>query len=425
MSRLPVPLTVIQALPPSTPLDRNQPPTQLIDSFGRVIRDLRLSITDRCNFRCVYCMDPDVTFAPRDELLTIDEHLDIARVAVRLGVTKVRITGGEPALHPGLIDLIRGLAGFNVDGSLDIAITTNGSFLDASTAGRWREAGLTRVTLSLDSLRQDRFAAITRSNATVDDVLAGIEAAKNAGLDPVRVNAVIVRGVNEDELVDLAQLARRLAIDVRLIEYMPLDSAHAWERTKVVPATEMLERIGSVYPLTPIGRDTTSSPATVFRFSDQPANSSGRIGIIASVTRSFCSTCSRLRITADGKVRPCLFAHDEWDIRPLLRTPSDSGALSVPSPVADGGGAERSEAEGVLFPPPRAGEVPSLRGGGGLPSVPNAHRNGTHDSHAPDPSRDAAIARFLADAVYAKTAGHIIDSPDFRQPARTMSAIGG
>ncbi|MCH7792547.1 MAG: GTP 3',8-cyclase MoaA [Planctomycetes bacterium] len=390
------------------PLDRSQPPTRLIDSFGRVIRDLRLSITDRCNFRCVYCMDPDVTFAPRDELLTIDEHLDIARVAVQLGVTKVRITGGEPALHPGLIDLIAGLAKFNVDGLSDIAITTNGSFLDASTARRWREAGLTRVTLSLDSLRQERFAAITRSNATVDDVLAGIEAAKNAGLDPVRVNAVIVRGVNEDELVDLAGLARRLAIDVRLIEYMPLDSAHAWERTKVVTATEMLDRIGSVYPLTPIGRDTKSSPATVFRFSDQPANSSGRIGIIASVTRSFCSTCSRLRITADGKVRPCLFAHDEWDIRPLLRTVSH---------------AERNEA---LHPPPSpTGEVPSLRGGGGLPSVPNAHRNGTRDSHASDPSRDRAIARFLADAVYAKKAGHVIDSPEFRQPERTMSAIGG
>ena len=397
------------------PLDRSHPPTRLIDSFGRVIRDLRLSITDRCNFRCVYCMDPDVTFAPRDELLTIDEHLDIARVAVQLGVTKVRITGGEPALHPGLIDLIAGLAKFNVDGLSDIAITTNGSFLDASTARAWREAGLTRVTLSLDSLRQERFAAITRSNATVDDVLAGIEAAKNAGLDPVRVNAVIVRGVNEDELVDLAQLARRLAIDVRLIEYMPLDSAHAWERTKVVTATEMLERIGSVYPLTPIGRDTTSSPATVFRFSDQPAHSSGRIGIIASVTRSFCSTCSRLRITADGKVRPCLFAHDEWDIRPLLRTPSDSGALSVSSPVAEGkwGG----------------GGVPTSRDGGGLPSAPNAHRNGTHvetpDSQLSDPSRDAAIARFLADAVYAKKAGHVIDSPEFRQPERTMSAIGG
>jgi GTP 3',8-cyclase len=355
---------------PLAPRSHRQHPTRLIDSFGRVIHDLRLSITDRCNFRCVYCMDPDVKFAPKDDLLTIDEHLAIARVAVRLGVTKLRITGGEPALHPGLLDLIAGLSSLNVQ---DVAITTNGSFLDAATARQWRDAGLTRVTLSLDSLRQDRFKAITRSGSSVTEVLAGIAAAREAGLDPVRVNAVIVRGFNEDELVDLARLARDLAIDVRLIEYMPLDSAHAWERNKVVTATEMLERISRVFPLEPIGRDTTSSPATVFRFADRQtineteridggAHGEGRIGVIASVTRSFCSTCSRLRITADGKVRPCLFAHHEWDIRPLLR----SGA-----------------------------------------------------SH-PD-----AIARFLQDAVYAKSAGHAIDSPEFRQPDRTMSAIGG
>ncbi len=345
--------------PPSAPLDALHA-DRLVDSFGRRIRDLRLSITDRCNFRCVYCMDPDVRFAPAGELLTIDEHIRIARVAVGLGVTKVRITGGEPALHPGLIELLQGLKGL---GLTDIAMTTNGSLMDTATARRWREAGLTRITLSLDSLRPERFAAITRSDSSVEQVLAAIEAAREARLEPVRVNAVVVRGFNEDELPALASMARRLDVDVRLIEYMPLDSAHAWEREKVVPADEMIARIESVHALEPIGRDTTSSPATTFRFRD---SSTGRIGIIASVTHPFCGNCSRLRITADGKVRPCLFSNDEWDIRPLLRpvTPAES-------------------------------------------------------------STDADIARFLADATWAKQSGHSISSPDFRQPDRPMSAIGG
>lgn len=326
-----------------------------MDSHGRVIRDLRLSITDRCNFRCVYCMEPDVRFMPSDELLSIEEMTRLARICVGLGVEKIRITGGEPTVRQDLAAIIAALSAV---GARDLAMTTNGSLMDERRLTTWRAAGLDRVTVSIDSLDPDRFARVTRSATTPSEVVEGIRAAKRAGFDPVKVNAVVVRGFNEDDVVLLARMARELDIDMRYIEFMPLDSAHAWDATKLVPASEIVERIASAFALTPIERDDPSSTALLYRFAD---GAPGRIGVIAPVTRSFCGACSRLRITADGKVRPCLFSTTEWDLRPLLRQ----------------GGA------------------------------------------------DEEIEQFLMDVTWTKQAGHGISSAGFTQPERPMSAIGG
>jgi cyclic pyranopterin phosphate synthase len=326
-----------------------------LDSHGRVIRDLRLSITDKCNFRCVYCMEPDVRFMPADELLAIEEMARLARVCVGLGVEKVRVTGGEPTVHPDLTHIIASLAGA---GASDLAMTTNGSLMDERSLTAWRTAGLNRLTVSIDSLDPARFTRMTRSKSSPAQVVAGIRAAKRAGFHPVKINAVVVRGLNEDDVPMLAALARELDVDMRYIEFMPLDSGHTWDSSKLVPASEIVDRISQVYPLVPIERDEPSSTSLLYSFAD---GAPGRIGVIAPVTRSFCGECARLRITADGKVRPCLFSTTEWDIRPLLR-----------------GGAS-----------------------------------------------DAELARFLIDATWTKQVGHGISSPTFEQPSRPMSAIGG
>lgn len=328
---------------------------RLIDSHGRTIRDLRLSITDRCNFRCVYCMDPGVRFLPRDDLLTVEQIIRVARVCVGLGVDKLRLTGGEPTVHPGLTRIIRGLAGL---GARDVALTTNGARLTDANLARWKSAGLGRVTVSLDSLRPERFRAITRSRTTPDEVIGGVRRVIRAGFEPPKLNAVVVRGVNDDEVADLAGLARELALEFRFIEFMPLDSARAWDRTKVVSADEILERIARVYPLVPLGRVEHSGTAEEYGFAD---GAPGRVGVIAPVTRPFCGACSRLRITADGKVRPCLFSTREWDLKRLLDAEAD----------------------------------------------------------------DRAIEDFLLDATWIKQAGHGISSESFVRPHRPMSAIGG
>ncbi|MCB9846535.1 MAG: GTP 3',8-cyclase MoaA [Phycisphaeraceae bacterium] len=328
---------------------------RLIDSHGRTVRDLRLSITDRCNFRCVYCMDPDVRFMDRATLLSVDELVRVARVCVSLGVEKIRLTGGEPSLHPDLDAVIERIAALPVK---DVAMTTNGSLLDERRARRWKRLGLSRVTLSLDSLRDDRFAKLTRSNTPPRRVIEAARAASIAGLGPVRINAVIVRGFNDDEVEDLAGIARTLGVDVRLIEFMPLDSAHAWDRSRVVSADEIIERVGRRYPLRSAGRDGPGGTSLNFAFAD---GAPGRLGIIASVTRPFCGACNRLRVTADGQIRPCLFSTVEYDLRAALRRGDD----------------------------------------------------------------DEAIARFLLDSTWVKPAGHAIDSTGFEQPARPMSAIGG
>ncbi|MBX3376706.1 MAG: GTP 3',8-cyclase MoaA [Phycisphaeraceae bacterium] len=340
------------AVPPAAPASDGR---SLRDSHGRVIRDLRLSITDRCNFRCVYCMDPDVRFADPSELLSVEQLIRLASVCVGLGIEKVRITGGEPTVHPRLTDIIRGVSALPID---DVALTTNGSLIDEARAAEWHTAGLRRITLSIDSLRPDRFAALTRSNCPPSRVLDAIDASRRAGLGPVKLNAVVVRGFNEDEVQDLARLAHDLGVEMRFIEFMPLDSGHHWDRARVVPAEEIVRRIDAVLPLVPDGRDDPSSTSLNYRFAD---GSPGRIGLIAPVTRPFCGACSRLRITADGKIRPCLFSRQEWDLRPLL--------------WANAG--------------------------------------------------DDQLKGFIADAVWTKQAGHGISSRDFVQPARPMSAIGG
>ena len=328
---------------------------RMLDSHGRTILDLRISITDRCNFRCVYCMDPDVQFQRPENLLTPAEIIRVARVAETLGVRKIRLTGGEPTLHPQLTEII---AGIRAETQVEIAMISNGSLLTRHKLAQWMRAGLNRMTLSLDSLRAERFARLTRSTVTPDDVLAAIELCLAEGLTPLKVNAVLVRDQNDDEAVELARLARTFGIEVRFIEFMPLDSAHAWDRSRVVTAKETREAIESVFPLTPTDADAPHSTARTFSFAD---GSPGHIGFIAPVSNPFCGACSRLRLTADGHVRPCLFSTQEWSV------------MSV------------------------------LRGGGS----------------------DQDLSNFLMDVTWTKLAGHNISSPAFVQPARPMSAVGG
>ncbi|HEX3566540.1 MAG TPA: GTP 3',8-cyclase MoaA [Acidimicrobiales bacterium] len=327
----------------------------LVDRFGRMHRDLRLSVTDRCNFRCVHCLPEEgVTFLPRSEILGFDEIVRAAAVARRLGITSVRITGGEPLVRHGVPDLVARLATLGFD---DLSLTTNGSEL-ARLAPSLAAAGLHRVNVSCDSLAPERFARIRR-RGQLAPVLAAMDAAESAGLDPVKVNVVPIAGVNDDEIESFAQFARTTGRIVRFIEFMPLDGDGAWRRDQVVPADEILARIHARWPLevqTALGADR-SAPAERYRFTD----GGGEIGVIASVTRPFCGTCDRLRLTADGSLRNCLFAHQELSVRDLLR----------------GGGS------------------------------------------------DEDIARLFRRAVWAKYPGHGINDPTFLRPARSMSMIGG
>ena len=286
---------------------------QLVDPFDRTVRDLRISVTDRCNFRCTYCMPAEgMEWLPRSDLLTYEEIERVARVCVdRFGFESIRITGGEPTVRAHLPVLIGRLAKLGVD----LAMTTNGSSLDHQAAALV-QAGLNRINISCDSLRPDRFAAITGRDA-LDRVLAGIDAALEAGLDPVKVNCVVVRGVNDDELLDFASFGRDRGVEIRFIEWMPLDGGEQWSRDQVVPAGEIVSAIASEWPLIEAdGRAADpSAPAESYRYAD----GAGRIGVIASVTRSFCGTCDRIRLTSDGQLRNCLFAVRETDLRSLLR----------------------------------------------------------------------------------------------------------
>ncbi len=326
----------------------------LVDSFGRVHSDLRISVTDRCNLRCVYCMPEEgMTFLPGAELLGFEEIVRFARVARGLGVTSVRITGGEPLVRRGVVDLVGELASVGFE---DLALTTNGTSL-----GRFAEdlaaAGLRRVNVSCDSLRPDRYSEIRRRGELVR-VLESMDAAESAGLVPVKVNVVLVAGVNDDEILDFAELARATGRIVRFIEYMPLDADGSWRRELVVTADEVLGRIAGRWPLEAVtGGPDDRAPASRFRFSD----GHGEIGVVASVSRPFCGTCNRLRLTAEGSIRNCLFSDDELSVRHLLRT------------------------EG----------------------------------------REEEIEIALRRAVWGKRAGHGMDEPDFLRPARSMSMIGG
>jgi cyclic pyranopterin phosphate synthase len=333
-------------------------PVPLIDPFARRVKDLRVSITDRCNFRCAYCMPEEgMQWLPREELLTYEEIARIARVCVaRYGFEAIRVTGGEPLVRAHVTRLVQLLAPLGVD----IAMTTNGVRL-GELAHDLAEAGLRRINVSLDSLRRERFFALTKRDE-LDRVLAGIDAARHAGLDPVKVNVVVMRGINDDEVVDLARFGRDKGVGVRFIEFMPLDAQGEWSHDKVVPAREILDRIDAVFPLEP-GDPDHVEPAERFVFRDGV----GDIGVISSVSEPFCESCDRVRVTAEGQFRTCLFALDHTDLRVVLRV------------------------------------------GRGLD----------------EPDLDDRLAAAIEGAVATKWAGHRIGQVDFIRPDRSMSQIGG
>ncbi|MDY7106593.1 MAG: GTP 3',8-cyclase MoaA [Actinomycetota bacterium] len=292
--------------------------TPLVDGFGRTHRDLRISVTDRCNFRCGYCMPAEgMDWLPRQELLTFEEITRVARVLVdRYGFDSIRLTGGEPTVRAHLPRLVGMLSELGVD----LALTTNGATLRL-LARDLVDAGLRRINISCDTLRPERFADITRRDQ-LSRVLDGIDAALEVGLDPVKINVVLQRGVNDDEIVDFARFGRERGVVVRFIEFMPLDADESWAENAVVTYDEVLATIGEVYPLEPLARG--SAPAERFRYAD----GGGEIGVIASVTQSFCSTCDRVRLTAEGQLRTCLFATQDHDLRSVLRSGGSDDELA-------------------------------------------------------------------------------------------------
>jgi cyclic pyranopterin phosphate synthase len=281
----------------------------LVDTFGRVHKDLRISVTDRCNFRCTYCMPEEgLEWLSRDEILTFEEIERLARVMVeQFGVNSIRLTGGEPLVRANLDELVRLLAALDTD----VAMTTNGSTLRRHAQGL-KDAGLKRINISLDSLDRERFLELTRRDE-LDTVLDGIQAAVEAGFDPVKINCVVMRGINDDEIVDFARFGRDNGVRVRFIEWMPLDADQSWSNDRVMSQQEIVDQINEVFPLEPVQRG--HEPAQRFRYLD----GQGQVGVIASVTQAFCGNCDRVRLTAEGQLRNCLFAVDEFDLRTLLR----------------------------------------------------------------------------------------------------------
>jgi cyclic pyranopterin phosphate synthase len=327
----------------------------LVDSLGRVHTNLRISVTDRCNIRCFYCMpDENVRFLPRRDILSFEEIERFARVAARLGVNKLRLTGGEPLVRAELHKLVARLAA--IEGIHDIALTTNGILL-AEQAQALKDAGLSRINISLDALSEETFRQIARRDG-LDRVLAGIHAAKRVGFTRIRLNAVAIKGVTEPEVVPLANFAREHGMEMRFIEFMPLDAENHWQHDQVLTGEEIRRQLeDAIGPLEPAERPDPSQPATDFRFAD----GSGTIGFINPVTQPFCEDCNRLRLTAEGKVRNCLFSTVEWDARVILRS----------------GGS------------------------------------------------DDDLIDLLRDCIRAKKPGHGIDSSDFVKPERAMYQIGG
>ncbi len=321
----------------------------LLDSYGRQIKDLRVSLTDRCNFRCFYCLpDGEPPLARKETILTFEEIVEICEIFVSLGIEKIRLTGGEPLLRkdveslveklallkvpspesqvasqsePGISGLKSAIEKLNPKSEIpnpklkDLALTTNGFSL-TRRAEALKKAGLDRVTISLDSLKAENFRRITGVDK-LSEVLAAIDAARRAGLDPIRINAVVVRGWNDDEIVDLARFARAHGVSMRYIEYMPLDSKHEWDRTLVVPGREIYRRVDEAFPLRL--KDATRGSETAWKYSFADG-AEGEIGIIAPVTEMFCGACSRIRLTADGQIRTCLFSTREYNLRDLLRS---------------------------------------------------------------------------------------------------------
>ncbi|MFM8803702.1 MAG: GTP 3',8-cyclase MoaA [Planctomycetia bacterium] len=337
----------------------------LVDGFGRAHTDLRVSVTDRCNLRCTYCMPLDVVFKPREELLRYEEIARVARVAATLGIRSIRITGGEPLVRRGLDELVRLLVA--TPGIEEVSLTTNGLLLAEQAAGL-RRAGLDRINVSLDSLREDVFERIARRPG-LDRVLAGLAAAKAAGFRSIRINAVSIRSLTEEEIVPLARFCRREGFHLRFIEFMPLDGETSWSDGQVLSGREVRDILARhLGPLVPAVRTDDGQPAIDYRYADDTADDrSGAngppvgVGFIDPVTQPFCDRCDRLRLTADGQFRNCLFSTTEWDARRILR-----------------------------------------RGGA-----------------------DEEIAGLLRDCVRAKRAAHGIGTPDFERPARAMYQIGG
>jgi len=323
----------------------------LVDGYQRVHRDLRISVTDRCNFRCAYCMPEEgMQWLPRAELLTFEEIERLARIFVdHFGFDGIRLTGGEPLVRARLPVLVEKLARLDVD----LSLTTNGSSLPL-VADALVDAGLRRINISCDSLRPERFAELTKRDELAA-VLDGVDAAIAAGLSPVKLNVVLMRGINDDEVVDFARFGRERGVTVRFIEFMPLDAQGDWTVERVVPATEIVAAIDAAFPLDPVVRG--NEPAERFRYRD----GGGEIGVIASVTRPFCESCDRVRLTADGQLRTCLFSVEEHDLRAIVR-------------------------------------------GGGT---------------------DDDLAAAIRTAVAGKWAGHAIDQVHFIRPSRSMSQIGG
>jgi cyclic pyranopterin phosphate synthase len=329
------------------------PEPRLLDRFGRIGRDLRVSVTDRCNLRCTYCMPAEgLDWMPRPEMLTDGELLRVVGVMVGLGITQVRLTGGEPLLRRSLVDIVAGIAALAPRPR--IAMTTNGVGLDR-LARPLADAGLDRVNVSLDTVDRAHFERLTRRDR-FDDVVAGLKAAADAGLTPVKVNAVAMRGVNDVDVVELLHWCLDRGYELRFIEQMPLDAQHSWHRSEMVPQAEILERLSARFTLTPVA-DRGSAPAERFLIDGGPET----VGVIASVSAPFCGSCDRVRLTADGQVRSCLFARREVDLR---------------GPMRDG-------------------------------------------------ASDAEIGDLVIEEMARKEAGHAISLPGFQQPQRPMSAIGG
>lgn len=302
----------------------------LKDSHNRIIRDLRVSLTDRCNFRCFYCLpNGEPPLARKETILTFEEIVEICEIFVSLGIEKIRLTGGEPLLRKDVESLVEKIATlkvpsseFQVSGLRDLALTTNGFSLKAR-AKNLKKLGLDRVTISLDSLKGDKFQKITGVDKLAE-VLEAIEAAKLADLQPIRINAVVVRDWNDDEIVDLARFARENTLSMRFIEYMPLDSAHEWDRKTVVSGREIFAKINEVFPLELKEKSRGSETAWKYNFQD---GAKGEIGIIAPVTEMFCGACSRIRLTADGQIRTCLFSTKEHNLRDILRSGATRGEI--------------------------------------------------------------------------------------------------
>ncbi len=307
-----------------TPILAPHPPASgsLTDSFGRIHSDLRISVTDRCNIRCFYCMpEKGATFAPVSSLLSFPQIVRFVSTALPLGIRKIRLTGGEPLLRPKLPDLIAALK--DLPHLKDLALTTNAVLLGQHAQSLY-DAGLRRLNVHLDTIDPARFRAITRRD-DLNRVLEGIDAARAAGFETIKLNAVAIKGSTEPDVVSMVHFARARNLEVRFIEFMPLDAQHLWSLDRVLTADEMIEQLEAEFgPLTPVPDADPRAPATEYRFSD-----GHRVGFIASVSRPFCMNCNRLRLTADGKLRYCLFAREETDVRHLLDTPDSESALEA------------------------------------------------------------------------------------------------